>query len=140
MDKSEVRQQLVSFVNERIVWPVSPPLLMPGASVQVSVGFQLPGAVPVWFADAQALGNSLAADIGFQALRLGTWLNTPDGELIASAVGQVLPPQYRPEYQLVVDALQLAARKQRTAGWQRAVGVAAGAVVTVFAICFWPRD
>jgi hypothetical protein len=140
MDKSALQQQLVKFIDERLVWPVSPALQMPGQSALVRVGLQHPGGDPVWFSDAQALGNALAAEVGFQALRLGTWLNTPDGDLIASATGQLLPPQYRPEYQFVVDALQFAASKQRTAGWQRALGV--GVIATAFglAIRFWPSE
>jgi hypothetical protein len=140
MDKSASQEQIVKFIDERLVWPVSPPLQMLGHRAVVSVGFQHPGGDPVWFPDAQALGNALAADVGFQALRLGTWLNTPDGNLIASATGQLLPPQYRPEYQFVVEALQFAASKQRTAGWQRAVGVAVIGTAFGLAIRFWPSD
>jgi hypothetical protein len=140
MDKAASHQQLVKFIDERLVWPVSPPLQMRGQSALVSVGLQRPGANPVWFSDAQALGNALAADVGFQALQLGTWLNTPDGDLIATATAQVLPPQYRPEYKFVVDALQFAACKQRTAGWQRAVGFGVIAAAFGLAIRFWPSD
>jgi hypothetical protein len=139
MDNSLARQQLITFVAQRLV--LSPGLTLPFLTQlnQVTVGLAYPDGRQVCFNDAQALGNVLAGDVGFQAIRLGTWLNTPDGALIADAVKQVIPPGYRPEYQLVVDALQFAASKQRQAGWQRAVGTGCLIAFAGAAALFWPR-
>ncbi|MHB1486586.1 MAG: hypothetical protein ACYCS7_14255 [Acidimicrobiales bacterium] len=117
------RQQLINFVGQRILVVVdtAPPFV--GQQVPTKVGLRASDGSEAWFEEAQSLGVVLADDAGFQALELGTWLNSPDGAFIAEAVGQVLSPAFRPEYQLVVDGLKFAANHQRVAGWQRGVGV-----------------
>lgn len=57
----------------------------------------------------------LLADAEFTALKLGTFLNTPDGELLAGAVERLAPPLYREDIELLVEALQLAAKAQHDA-------------------------
>lgn len=64
------------------------------------------------FASAPDLAQAWLDDADFRALQLGTWLRTADGELVTQAVALVIPPQYRFQFELVVDALQLAARLQ----------------------------
>ncbi len=68
--------------------------------------------------------KDLVADAEFRSLQLGTWLGTTDGEVIETAVGMVIPPFYRPEYDLAVDGLKLAARLQQQQGQQVAERVA----------------
>lgn len=74
------------------------------------------------------LAKALVADAEFRSLQLGSWLGTTDGEVIETAVGMVVPPIYRPEYDLAVDSLKLAARLQQQAG-QEAAGKVALSVV-----------
>jgi hypothetical protein len=64
--------------------------------------------------DVQALANELYADAGFRALQLATFLNSPDGKLIAEAVGLIVP--FGPEYDLWVAAMQRAAQMQYAEG------------------------
>lgn len=59
------------------------------------------------------------SNVEFKALQLGTWLNTPDGDLIAQAVEAASPPFYREDVELIVDSLKYAAALQR-AGQVRA--------------------
>jgi hypothetical protein len=121
--RTDKRQQLISFVGQRILVVVDTPPRFIGYDVPLKVGLRATDGSESWFEDAQSFGAALADDAGFQALELGTWLNSPDGAFIAEAVGVVLPPGFRPQYQLVVDGLKIAAHHQRSAGWQRAVGV-----------------
>jgi hypothetical protein len=76
---------------------------------------------------AQEIAAHLFADAQFRSLQLGTWLDTPNGELIAAAVEAVTPPPYREDIQLLVEAVTLAAKMQQDAGRERAV--AAGLVL-----------
>ncbi len=64
----------------------------------------------------EQFAKDLVADAAFSSLQLGTWLGTTDGEVIETAVGMVIPPFYKPEYDLAVDGLKLAARLQQRAG------------------------
>ena len=61
---------------------------------------------------ARELADELIEDVGFRALQLGGFLNTPDGELIASGVELALPGADRRVVDLAIDALKLAAAKQ----------------------------
>lgn len=74
------------------------------------------------------LAKALVADAEFRSLQLGSWLGTTDGEVIETAVGMVIPPIYRPEYDLAVDGLTLAARLQQQAGQEVAGKVALSVV------------
>ena len=58
----------------------------------------------------------LLGDAEFRALQLGTWLGTTDGEVISQAVEQIIPPFYRPEYDLMVNGSTLAASLQSQEG------------------------
>lgn len=82
--------------------------------------------------DADRLAERLLATAEFRALRLGTWLNTPDGELIAAAVEQLTPPPYRMDIELLTEALKLAAKRQQTAERERAFGI--GLVTAIGAV------
>jgi hypothetical protein len=72
---------------------------------------------------ADEIAQELLAMAEFRALRLGSWLNTPDGELIAAAVEQLMPPPYRVDIELLIDALQIAARSQQRAEREKALGI-----------------
>jgi len=78
--------------------------------------------------------KDLVADAEFRSLQLGTWLGTTDGEVIETAVGMAIPPIYRPEYDLAVDGLKLAARLQQQADQEMAGRVALSVLgVSLFA-------
>jgi len=93
-----------------------------------SVTLDLGGTTKTYY-DAETLGQALAADATFQALRLGGWLNTPDGEFISEAVGAFMPWPYHPAYKLLVDGLREAARLQQQGKRQVAADVAAGSLL-----------
>jgi hypothetical protein len=59
------------------------------------------------------IANELLADAEFRALKLGTWLSTPDGEIIATAVTALTPPPYKQDIDLLIEALKLAAQEQQ---------------------------
>lgn len=76
------------------------------------------------------VATSLLKETEFRALKLGTWLSTPDGELLAAAVEAIAPPPYRQDAELLVDALKLAAQLQQAEARQKilAGGAALGLV------------
>jgi hypothetical protein len=76
---------------------------------------------------AEEIAGQLYADANFRALQLGTWLNTPDGELLAAAVEALTPPPYQQDIELLVEALQLAAKMQQRDA--RGNAVAAGLLI-----------
>lgn len=78
----------------------------PGYWMNVQLG-------PGWSSDTvEALAETFVADADFQALRLGRWLGTPEGHLIAATVEMGLPYPYRQYSQLFVLALTRAAELQ----------------------------
>lgn len=77
---------------------------------------------------AEQLARELLQDAEFRALRLGTWLGTTDGTIIAQAVESVAPPFYRQDVELLVEALTLAAATQQAVGQSRAGAFALGAI------------
>ena len=76
-------------------------------------------------ATAEQLGEELLHSAAFAALRLGTFLGTPDGRLIAEGVSLVIPPIYKFEYDLTVKALTHAAQRQQHDQRRQAVPVLA---------------
>jgi len=83
---------------------------------------------------AEQVAERLLAEVGFRALRLGSLLNTPDGELMASAVELLTPPPYRADMELLVEALKIAAKKQQSEERDKAFGV--GVVAAIGAVLF----
>jgi hypothetical protein len=79
---------------------------------------------------AKAIADDLIKFAEFRALRLGTWLGTETGQVIAEAVEIVSPPFYRQDEELLVEALKLAAAMQKSEGEAKAGAVALAAVVT----------
>lgn len=59
------------------------------------------------------IADLLIKDAEFKALKIGTFLNTPDGRVLAAAVERLTPPPYREDVTLLVEALQLAAKAQQ---------------------------
>ena len=59
------------------------------------------------------IADLLVKDAEFKALKIGTFLNTPDGKMLAAAVERLTPPPYHEDVVLLVDALQLAAKAQQ---------------------------
>lgn len=90
------------------------------------------GNVPGWAAvmrESTLLASALLDDAEFAEVGVATWLTTPDGALVRFVVGRVLPWPLGAEFNLLVEAVTIAAlAKQR----QRRV-VAAGA--TAVALC-----
>lgn len=58
------------------------------------------------------LAETFLADADFHALRLGTWLGTPEGRVITATVEHSLPYPYRQYSRLFVLALTRAAELQ----------------------------
>ena len=103
-----------------------------------AVPFTQPLPSPAWYtvrAPIQWLPLPTSQDLAqlwldsaeFRALQLGTWLNTTDGQVLVAAVELVLAPGYEQEFELLVDALQLAAEAQHQQG-RRKAGFALAAV------------
>jgi hypothetical protein len=63
---------------------------------------------------AEQLADELFADVEFKALKLGTFLGTPDGQLLTAALNALTPPPYREDLELLEDALRKAAQMQQT--------------------------
>jgi hypothetical protein len=81
---------------------------------------------------AGQIADALLADAEFRALRLGTWLSTPSGELLTAVVTALTPPPFQPDIDLLVEALQLAAQRQQAEARQKiAVGVLGGAALAI---------
>ena len=82
--------------------------------------------------NADQVAAELLADAEFRALKLGTWLNTPDGEFVAAAVTTLTPPLYKPDVEVLIKALQTAAKQQQSEA--RKTLAAGAAVVGVLAL------
>jgi hypothetical protein len=79
---------------------------------------------------ASELAEEMTEDVGFQALAVGGFLKSPDGELIAEGVRLALPTADREIFSLAVDALTLAAEKQTPASpRQVGAGILVGVLV-----------
>jgi len=76
----------------------------------------------------EEIGRWFLQDAEFRALELGTWLGTTNGEVIAGAVENFLPPLYREDAKLLVDALKFAADLQQTEGREVAGKWALGSI------------
>jgi hypothetical protein len=123
--------QLTEFLEQLVAdWPRQP-LYPDYATYQFAPQYQ-PYPVPVSRGTtSRQVAESLLASAAFRALKLGTLLQSPDGQLIAAAVEALSPPLLREDIELLVDALTLAAASQQEQGRMRAVltGIAASLVV-----------
>jgi hypothetical protein len=84
--------------------------------------------------NAAAIAEALLADADFRALRLGTWLSTPDGELVAAAVAALSPPPYDQDITLLIEALKLAAQRQHDEARQKLAAGFLGAAAIAIAV------
>lgn len=93
---------------------------------------------PAWLDAATAISDSqrvqnLAAsflgDAEFQALKLGTFLTTPDGQVLLEAIEMAIPGTSAGEVQLLAAALELAAGWQQNGLRTQAEGLAFGVVI-----------
>lgn len=117
------QQRIVSFIQHS-------PILRPVAWSQA-----IPPTHRSPYPTAAQMADELLTDPEFQALRLASWLRSPDGALIAEAVGLVIPPVYRLEYELGVEALQLAAEMQHARGRrQRLAGILALTGISILGV------
>jgi hypothetical protein len=92
---------------------------------------------PGWSSETvEALAESFLADAEFRALRLGTWLTTPDGRVVAATVEHALPYPYRQYSQLFVLAITRAAESQAAHERDKArnLVLAAGGVLVLVAV------
>ena len=88
---------------------------------------------PIERPTAAELAGQLLATAEFRALGLGSWLGTPEGEFFTAAVEAVSPAFCRQDEELLVEALQLAAKMQsgnrRMTGALALGGLHSGAVL-----------
>jgi hypothetical protein len=120
--QDEVRQFLEEFIQD---WPRDP--TWQGGPFPFR-----PQPAMAYQTSAEEIAGQMFEMVGFRALRLGSWLNTSDGELMAAAVGRLAPPPYEIDAKLLVDALKIAATKQRSAEREKAVGI--GVVAAIGAV------
>ena len=77
----------------------------------------------------EQVAAELARDTEFRVLQLGTFLNTPSGDFVEQAVSLAVPRGFTPEFSLLVDAVQLAAKLQQGEARGNVILSAIGAVV-----------
>jgi hypothetical protein len=85
-----------------------------------------PGSIS---SSADQIAASLLADGEFRALKLGTWLSAPEGEFVSAAATSVMPSLYQADAEVLIKALQLAAKQQAEAWKTIMAGVAIGGVL-----------
>lgn len=91
-----------------------------------------PYAAAPFVRSADQVAAELLADAEFRALKLGTWLSTPDGEFLAAAATALTPPIYKPDVEVLIKALQLAAKQQQSEARKTlAAGTAVAAVLAL---------
>ncbi len=127
------QEQLTKFLDEHVPWQRRPVEIWAVYSGPMpdSLGQQRPPAAEI--------GDAWLQDAEFRALQLGTWLNTPDGQMIAAAVEAVSPPFYADDEKLLVKALQYAATHQREEGLHAAgrSALIAGCVLVLVGLLAW---
>jgi hypothetical protein len=123
-------QEIAAFVGKRRMQPPSF-LVVPELGMNLDfLGWGTPKPV---VDPMEELAQQLYSDAEWKALRLATFMNAPDGKLIAEGVGTVIG--FQPEYDLWVKAMQRAAQMQYTEGSKPAgrLALAATAVFIVIA-------
>lgn len=123
--RAALPEDIASFLDDFIGdWP---------RASQYPLRFRPPPAMAARLSAGDVAGQ-LMDTTGFRALHLASWLNNPDRELIAAAVGLLAPPLYDMDAQLLIEAIAIAAAKQRTAELDKAVGI--GVVAAIGAVLF----
>jgi hypothetical protein len=120
------REEVAEFIEEFIRdWPRD-------ASWQAGPYPFRPRPAMAYQVSAEELAGQILEAVGFRTLKLGSWLNTPDGELIAAAVELLAPAPYPVDAKLLVDALKIAADRQRSAEMDKVIGL--GVVAAIGAV------
>lgn len=120
------QEQLAQFLDTYITFPRAPSVFATGLS---RMSWRSPQPARP---SADDLAQQLMELAEFRALQLGTWLETPDGQIVAEAIEMVSPPFYRADVELLIDVLEIAAREQQHRERRNvALGVAAFALVAV---------
>lgn len=83
----------------------------------------------------ERLAEDLLKNAQFRVLQLGTWLGTPDGQLIIDAVELVTPQFFGEDVALISDALILASQAQQRQGMAKA-GLSSLCVLAAGALAF----
>jgi hypothetical protein len=116
------QQALTAYLSGfTATWPKPQPWGWPPASPGVASQYT-----------ARDVATWLLKDAEFRALKLGTWLSTPDGQLVAAAVQALAPTPDGQDAELLITALQLAAQQQQIEARQKILaGVAVGGVLAL---------
>jgi len=122
------KEHLTNWLAESIIWPR---MVSEFHTTLFYNRFEDFSAFPQPRPSAEELATELLGIAEFRALQLGTWLGTPEGETVTAAVEAVSPPFYRPDVELLVDALKLAAATQQKAGLKRAIAIGAVGVAII---------
>lgn len=124
--QTATREEVAQFIEEFICdWPRDP-------TWQAGPYPFRPQPAMAYQISAEELAGQMFETVGFRTLKVGSWLNTPDGELIAAAVELLAPPPYAVDAKLLVDALKIAAARQRSAEMEKAIGL--GVVAAIGAV------
>jgi len=97
----------------------------PGATYWHAMAYRLPYRGP-GLPEADQIAAALVDDAEFRALQVGGFLNTPTGAFVEEAVALAVPPTMTPEFDLIVEALKLAAAVQQGRARRNALVGAAG--------------
>jgi hypothetical protein len=105
----------------------------PGATYWHATAYRLPYRGPALPA-AEQIATGLIEDAEFRALQAGGFLNTPTGEFVEEAVALAVPRTITPEFDLIVDALKLAAALQQGRARRNVLLGAAGSAAFAFVL------
>ena len=117
-------QQIAAFLNEHVNWERRNPWESEH-SWMLNYPYHRGRVRPT----PEALAEEWLGMAEFQALRLGNWLGTADGEAFTQAVEMVIPGFYRADAELLVAALKHAAKLQHERGQAIAGQFALGGIV-----------
>jgi hypothetical protein len=125
------QEQITAFLEQFVAeWPRQPQY--PDYAAYQFAPQHQPYPVPVSHGmTSKQVAEALLASTEFRALKLGTWLQRPDAQLITAAVEALSPPPLREDIELLVDALTLAATAQQEQGRLRAVLASIAASVLI---------
>jgi len=121
---TDQQRQIASYVSRNRALS---PYLRQAGSVQPPLAWL--AAMQRQLPPLEQFRRELLEDSEFRALKLGSWLGTTDGKLIAEAVSMVIPPAYAPAYGLAVKGLTLAAQDQAAEGRKTAGAIALGSLL-----------
>jgi hypothetical protein len=125
------REQIAAFIEKNVDWPRANAFFrevpLPWAQSEFIYASTSQQTRPT----AEVLAAEFVENSEFLALRLGTLLGTPQGEIVAQGVEMVSPPFYREDVELLVDALQMAAKMQNK---KIAGRLALGAIIATVAL------